>query len=185
MQEDVGGEARLLQRASAEDLGELVGAVSGLGLLVVSFLPWYSAGGENATAWQAFSVIDLVISAAAAIAALSVAIVVLFRFSVSYPVAGLRRRHRLRGPGADPDRLPPDRPAGRWGRRRDRARGSAWRRGRRHLRRLPRNAAAEAPKARQPRRAEPTSRATWVAQAMIVIIGLTPTEVGSRLASAT
>jgi hypothetical protein len=27
--------------------------------------------------------------------------------------------------------------------------------------------------------------ATWVAQAMIVIIGLTPTEVGSRLASAT
>ena len=41
---------------SALRLGELVGAVSGLGLLVVSFLPWYSAGGENATAWQAFGV---------------------------------------------------------------------------------------------------------------------------------
>jgi hypothetical protein len=67
--------------------GELVAAVSGLGLLVVSFLPWYSAGGEDATAWQAFSVVDLVM-AAAAISALSVAIVVLARLSVSYPVAG-------------------------------------------------------------------------------------------------
>jgi hypothetical protein len=61
--------------------------VSGLGLLVTSFLPWYSAGGENATAWQAFSVVDLVI-AAAALAGLSVGIVVLGRISVSYPVAG-------------------------------------------------------------------------------------------------
>jgi hypothetical protein len=61
--------------------------VSGLGLLVFSFLPWYSAGGENATAWQAFSIIDLVI-AAAAIAGLSVGIVALGRISVSYPVAG-------------------------------------------------------------------------------------------------
>jgi len=68
-------------------LGELVGAVSGLGLLVVSFLPWYSAGGEDATAWQAFSVVDLVL-AAAAVAGLSVAIVVIGRVSVSYPVAG-------------------------------------------------------------------------------------------------
>jgi hypothetical protein len=68
-------------------LGELVGAVSGLGMLVVSFLPWYSAGGEKATAWQSFGGIDLVM-AAAAIAALSVAIVVVTRLSVSYPVAG-------------------------------------------------------------------------------------------------
>jgi hypothetical protein len=67
--------------------GELVGAISGLGLLVVSFLPWYSAGGQNATAWQAFSVVDLVM-AAAAVAALSAAIVSLARLSVSYPVAG-------------------------------------------------------------------------------------------------
>jgi hypothetical protein len=68
-------------------VGELVGGISGLGLLVVSFLPWYSAGGQNATAWQAFSVVDLVM-AAAAVAAISVAIVSLGRLSVSYPVAG-------------------------------------------------------------------------------------------------
>jgi hypothetical protein len=68
-------------------LGELVGVVSGLGLLVVSFLPWYSAGGADATAWQAFSVIDLVLLAAA-IASLSVGVVVLTRLSVSYPMAG-------------------------------------------------------------------------------------------------
>ncbi len=68
-------------------LGELVAALGGLGLLVASFLPWYSAGGENATAWQAFSVVDLFI-AAAAIAGLAVGMVVLFRLSVSYPIAG-------------------------------------------------------------------------------------------------
>jgi hypothetical protein len=71
----------------ALSLGELVGAVSGLGLLVSSFLPWYSAGGENATAWQSFAVIDLVM-AAAAVAGLSVVVVVLIGLSVSYPVAG-------------------------------------------------------------------------------------------------
>jgi hypothetical protein len=68
-------------------LGELVGAVGGVGLLVSSFLPWYSAGGEEATAWQAFSVTDILL-AAAAVMGLSVAICVLFRISVSYPVAG-------------------------------------------------------------------------------------------------
>jgi hypothetical protein len=65
----------------------LVGAVGGLGLLVASFLPWYSVGGQDATAWQAFSVTDLVL-AAAAIMGLSVGMVVLTRLSVSYPVAG-------------------------------------------------------------------------------------------------
>jgi hypothetical protein len=67
--------------------GELVGAFGGLGLLVATFLPWYSAGGENVTAWQAFSVTDVILAAAAAVA-LSVAACVLFRISVSYPVAG-------------------------------------------------------------------------------------------------
>jgi hypothetical protein len=67
--------------------GELVGAVSGLGLLVVSFLPWYSAGGQDVTAWQAFSVTDIVM-ALAALTALSVGIVAFGRLSVSYPVAG-------------------------------------------------------------------------------------------------
>jgi hypothetical protein len=68
-------------------LGELVGAVGGLGLLVAGFLPWYSTGGVDATAWQAFSVTDVILAAAAAVA-LSVAACVLFRISVSYPVAG-------------------------------------------------------------------------------------------------
>jgi hypothetical protein len=68
-------------------LGEWVGALGGLGLLVSSFLPWYSAGGQDATAWQAFSVTDFFLTAAA-VAGLSVGVVVLFRISVSYPVAG-------------------------------------------------------------------------------------------------
>lgn len=67
--------------------GELVGAASGLGLLVAGFLPFYSDGEADATAWQAFSVVDLVM-AAAAVAGLSVGLVALFRISVSYPVAG-------------------------------------------------------------------------------------------------
>jgi hypothetical protein len=53
----------------------------------VSFLPWYSAGEQDLTAWQAFTVVDLFIAAAVA-AALSVGLCVLFRVSVSYPVAG-------------------------------------------------------------------------------------------------
>jgi hypothetical protein len=68
-------------------LGELGGAVCGLGLLVASFLPWYSADGVDATAWEAFSVIDLVL-VATAIVAISVAAVVLTGLSVSYPPAG-------------------------------------------------------------------------------------------------
>jgi hypothetical protein len=68
-------------------LGELVGALGGLGLLVAGFLPWYSAGGENATSWQAFSATDIVL-AAAAVMGMSVALCVLLRISVSYPVAG-------------------------------------------------------------------------------------------------
>lgn len=54
---------------------------------MVTFLPWYSSGGENATAWQAFSLTDIVLAAAAA-TAISVGVVVLLRLSVSYPVAG-------------------------------------------------------------------------------------------------
>ncbi len=67
--------------------GELVGAVGGLGLLISSFLPWYSVGGESVTAWQAFSVVDVLMAAAAA-ASLILAVVVLARLSVSYPIAG-------------------------------------------------------------------------------------------------
>jgi hypothetical protein len=69
-------------------LGELVGAIGGLGLLVASFLPWYSFGELfDLTAWQAFSVTDLIL-AAAAVVGMSVAVCVLFGISVSYPVAG-------------------------------------------------------------------------------------------------
>jgi hypothetical protein len=72
-------------------LGELVGAIGGLGLLVSLFLQWYSQGDPkgygDTTGWQSFSVTDIVL-AAAAVVALSVAICVLFRISVSYPVAG-------------------------------------------------------------------------------------------------
>lgn len=65
----------------------MVGAVSGPGLLVVSFVPWYSARGEELNAWEAFGVLDVVL-AVAAVMALSVALVALTRLSVSYPVAG-------------------------------------------------------------------------------------------------
>jgi hypothetical protein len=68
-------------------LGELVGAVGGLGLLVALFLPWYLSSDDHITAWNAFSITDIVLAAAAAVA-LSVAICVLLRISVSYPVAG-------------------------------------------------------------------------------------------------
>jgi hypothetical protein len=68
-------------------LSEWAGALGGLGLLVASFLPWYSAGGQNVTAWQAFSVTDILI-ALAAFFSLSVAISVVGKISVSYPVAG-------------------------------------------------------------------------------------------------
>ena len=44
-------------------------------------------GGVNATAWQAFSVTDLVILAAA-IAGIALGLVVGLRLSVSYPIAG-------------------------------------------------------------------------------------------------
>jgi hypothetical protein len=67
--------------------GELVGSIGGLGLLVAGFLPWYSVGDSNVTAWQAFSVTDVIL-AAAAVMGLSVAIAVLARLSVSYPAAG-------------------------------------------------------------------------------------------------
>jgi len=69
-------------------LGELVGAVGGVGLLVSSFLPWYSFGDLfDLTAWQAFSVTDIFL-AVTAVVGMSVAICVLAHLSVSYPVAG-------------------------------------------------------------------------------------------------
>jgi hypothetical protein len=70
-------------------VGQWVGALGGAGLLVSTFLGWYGAPGSSAelTAWEAFSVVDLLL-AMAAIAGLSVGIVAATGLSVSYPVAG-------------------------------------------------------------------------------------------------
>jgi hypothetical protein len=54
--------------------GELVAGVAGVVLLVVLFLPWYSIGGRNLSAWATFGVIDLVL---ALIAVLAIALLVL------------------------------------------------------------------------------------------------------------
>jgi hypothetical protein len=48
--------------------GEVVAAAAGVVLLVVLFLPWYSVGGHNVSAWAAFSVIDLVLALVAVLA---------------------------------------------------------------------------------------------------------------------
>jgi hypothetical protein len=80
---------RVAPRSARSTLGsgELVAAACGLGLLVVMFIPWFSANGGNSTAWQAFSITDLLIFAAA-LAGLGVGIVALTGLSVSYPIAG-------------------------------------------------------------------------------------------------
>jgi hypothetical protein len=49
--------------------GDWVAAVSGAALFVSLFLPWYSAGGEEATAWQALTAIDVVVALVALLAA--------------------------------------------------------------------------------------------------------------------
>jgi hypothetical protein len=49
--------------------GEWVSSGSGVALFVSLFLPWYSAAGEDATAWQALSVVDLALALVALLAA--------------------------------------------------------------------------------------------------------------------
>jgi hypothetical protein len=49
--------------------GEWVAAGSGAALLVSLFLPWYSAAGEDATAWQALSAVDVALALVALLAA--------------------------------------------------------------------------------------------------------------------
>lgn len=58
-------------------------------MLVSTFLPWYSFGHVifRLTAWEAFSVTDILL-AAAAVTGMSVAACLIFQISVSYPVAG-------------------------------------------------------------------------------------------------
>jgi hypothetical protein len=46
--------------------GEWLAAVSGAALLVSLFLPWYGAGEESSTAWEALAVLDILIALVAA-----------------------------------------------------------------------------------------------------------------------
>ncbi len=46
--------------------GEWVAALSGAALFASLFLPWYDAGGEDITAWQALAVVDIVLVIVAA-----------------------------------------------------------------------------------------------------------------------
>jgi hypothetical protein len=48
--------------------GDYVATLSGAALFVSLFLPWYSADGEEATAWQALTAIDVVLALVAALA---------------------------------------------------------------------------------------------------------------------
>jgi hypothetical protein len=49
-------------------IGEWVTALAGVALLAVMFLDWYEAGGSGASAWEAFSVIDVLLAIVALMA---------------------------------------------------------------------------------------------------------------------
>ena len=63
----------------------LTGA-AGLVLLVSLFLPWYSAGGESATGWESFTVVDLIV-ALAALAAMALPVVTVVQRTAAVPQA--------------------------------------------------------------------------------------------------
>jgi hypothetical protein len=44
--------------------GEWIAAISGVVLLVSLFLPWYTAGGHSATAWESMTVDDVLLAVA-------------------------------------------------------------------------------------------------------------------------
>jgi hypothetical protein len=69
-------------------LGEWIAGASGLLLLVSLFLPWYSVGGQDLTAWRAMAVDDLLI-AAAALVAVGAAIVVAMPRLAGFSVAAM------------------------------------------------------------------------------------------------
>jgi hypothetical protein len=46
--------------------GEWIAAVSGVVLLVSLFLPWYGAGAEDASGWEALAVVDVALALVAA-----------------------------------------------------------------------------------------------------------------------
>jgi len=66
--------------------GEWIAAVSGTVLLVSLFLPWYGAGDDTITAWQALRFLDVVI-ALAALLALSLPVVTATQRVPAVPIA--------------------------------------------------------------------------------------------------
>src|SRR5689334_4106552 len=59
-------------------------------MLVALFLPWYSAGGESATAWQTMAVDDVILAVAAVLAIVAALIVALPRlYSLSVAATAL------------------------------------------------------------------------------------------------
>jgi hypothetical protein len=75
-------------------LGELVAGVSALVLLIVMFLPWYGASvkagpisaSANATAWQAYSLIDLILFVSI-VAAIAMVILAMTQRSAALPIS--------------------------------------------------------------------------------------------------
>jgi hypothetical protein len=63
--------------------GELIAAAGGVALLALLWMPWY----EEASAWEAFAVIDVVLLLAAALA-VATAVLQATRRSPALPVAG-------------------------------------------------------------------------------------------------
>ena len=65
---------------------EWLTALSGLLLLVSLFLPWYGSGGETATGWESFTVIDVIL-AFAALAAIGLLVVTATQRTAGVPQA--------------------------------------------------------------------------------------------------
>lgn len=61
--------------------GEWLAGVCGVAMLVALFLPWYSVGGRNLTAWQSMAVDDVILALAAILAIGAAFVVSIRRFS--------------------------------------------------------------------------------------------------------
>ena len=66
--------------------GEWLTALASVALLVVTFLPWFAAAGATATAWEAFSVWDIVLALLAAMG-LGAAVLAAGRRAPAAPIA--------------------------------------------------------------------------------------------------
>jgi hypothetical protein len=55
--------------------GDWLAAVAGIVMLIALFLPWYTAGGQDLTAWDAMAVDDVILAVAAVLAILAAVIV--------------------------------------------------------------------------------------------------------------